>query len=231
LFELKNWRVENKRVIGNCFGNVKFSDGYYITTSCVVSINTVDSGLVVETQSGSNYLLRFGDIDKQSANVSEAELSTLGYSLDVDKCITLWIIREQEEEDRVKAVLQPNNLYLSMAGVFDVLSAWYCDSDGNLRKVEVSHHVSSYGPDSIIIALPELCDFRFFQYSSYIEQYHWSDGLERVYIENKGAEFEFRNGASSLCPQNRLVSVTNGVNSTEGLVSPDLVDGRSVWTE
>jgi hypothetical protein len=65
-----------------------------------------------------------------------------------------------------------------------------------------------------------------------IEPYHYSDGLETIYIDNVGTEdFLFRDGETEiLCKSGEITTIGNKYFKNEGLFSPDVVTGKGLIT-
>ena len=83
-----------------------------------------------------------------------------------------------------------------------------------------------------IVAEHGQVDFRYFPNVN-MQPYHWSDGLESVYIHNIDTyDFMFQGTKEDiLCAQGNVTKIEKDNYTGEGLFSPDVVNGKCVLTQ
>lgn len=238
MFRLKKWglSLEPEGFIGcgDCYGNPKFLDGEFILTSYVVRAEVSDSEkrLKLFTVSGSCYVMDYADINESCLESTRAVLSGRGIPVDLRMCVALKEQKDRAVKERLAGVLKPKELYVVMQGGIGISEAYFKTEKGSVVPVRVKVHTGMF-QDSIIVAdwRTGLCDWRIFPSVFSVEPYHWSDGLEAVYMENIGEDFVFKGSKGEiLCRSGDTTVVRKGDFVGEGLLSPDTVNGKSLFS-
>lgn len=240
MFTLKNWHVsaEAGGVIteyGECFDNPRFYQGYYVRTSPVLRITANDENkcLYLYTCSSSCYRVEYAEASKELLEDTMWALQSHKIEFDEENWRRFICEKEEDVKSRLSGVLAPDGLYVKMIGGWGVLCAYFKAADGSVVSVPVSVHTSAFSTDSILVSDwgNGLCDFRIFPYGAEIVPYHWSDGLGSVSIENIGDDFIFRgSNRDILCKHGEVTTIKSEDYWGEGLLSPDAVNGKGVFT-
>lgn len=239
MFRLTNWHLDIWGDVlmgfGNCFGNPKFSQGYWIHTSRVMEISADEEGrgLHIFTQSGSCYALDFADINETCIECTDRVLQGLGILFDAGKCLMLRQRRLTEMRERVSKILNPGQLYVQMAGGGNVCEAFFQSKEGQTERIPVVRHTSIMeNGDSILVTdwHEGSCDWRIFPGEETVRPYHWSEGLTAVWIENVGADFVFAGLYGDIpCKSGEITVIKSSAFTGEGLLSPDAVNGKCLF--
>lgn len=236
MFRLRNWHLENvgdfMMGFGECYGNPRFHAGYFIHTSPVLNIEMGEQSLKLFTRSGSCYAATFEDADGHALECTQRVLQTMGIQFDVEKCKMLKQRKTEAEKRHASGAICPGELYVKMAGGWEVLEAYFKTQKGDLVDISVHRHESFFSDDSILVTdwKNGLCDWRIFPLGDIVEPYHWSDGLCAVNIENIGDSFVFKgSGRDILCKHGTITRIASKEYVGEGLFSPDAVNGKSIF--
>lgn len=236
MFRLKEWYLSasadglSGHGHGNCYGNPKFYSGQLIITSHIVRIEVEneEKQLKLFTESGSCYVLDYADIKNSAIKSTQQVLSNMGVVIDLQKCIALKEEKIKATMEKMKELLNPNELYVAMTGGHGVVEAYFKKEDNTIVPISVSVHVGMI-QDSILVAdwATGLCDWRIFPDAYAVEPYHWSDNLEAVHIENVGEDFKFKGSSREILCKSGVVTVIKSEEYVgEGLFSPDVVNGK-----
>lgn len=249
-FTLKSWMLtESKNTIayGKVFNNPCFIDGDYIHTSLIkeITIDSNRSAFVTKTKSNSTYLLPFNAMSLGYKDINKTQLEALlGQSVD-----DIWetILTQSEETiKKERAALmariddfhkksEKGSLYLEFVGNELNEEPYFHRQDveediPEIYVVKKSVHVGMF-QDSVLITDWEhgLVDYRYFPHGdSGIETYHWSDGLNSIWVNNTGNRHIDFDG--TIVPAKTCAIIKKG-NQREGLISPDAVNGKSLLTD
>lgn len=204
MLTLKNWclgETLDGRVYANgtVFGHYRLQDGAFIHTSAIEKVYLCGDGeYVVETHSGSLYQLFGKEMDPVHAEITKERMKTpenLDGAEIQQKLTAANKAFEEKRANREKIIGAPENtakenmdedgLYLIMEHM-NVVKA-ILKKGADFRELHASVHVGMF-QDSVLIRDLEKreVDFRYFP-NYYMEPYHWSDGLNCIYIHNIGS--------------------------------------------
>lgn len=199
MIRLKDWYFTKHRLIDldeDCYcahgvvsGHPRLEDGIDITTSKVEHIkpDAENDKLIMHTYSGNEYELLLADIQIMRFEETSGFLLQFGISaLDKEQCKHLAKQAQVRLQDKVSSVLNNNELYLQLMGVF-VQKAFFKNHSGEVRELSIKCHSGMF-QDSYLICGGKYCevDFRYFDRFMEIEPYCWSENVEAVRIENIG---------------------------------------------
>ena len=199
MIRLKDWYFTKHRLIDldeDCYcahgvvsGHPRLEDGIDITTSKVEHIkpDAENDRLIMHTYSGNEYELLLADIQIMRFEETSGFLLQFGISaLDKEQCKHLAKQARVKLQDKVSSVLNNNELYLQLMGVF-VQKAFFKSHSGEVRELSIKCHSGMF-QDSYLICDGKYCevDFRYFDRFMEIEPYCWSENVEAVRIENVG---------------------------------------------
>ena len=199
MIQLKDWYFTKHRLIDldeDCYcahgvvsGHPRLEDGIDITTSKVEHIKPDDENgrLIMHTYSGNEYALLLADIQIMRFEETSDILQQFGISdLDKEKCKQLAEQARMKLREKVSSLLNNNELYLQLMGVF-VQKAFFKNHSGEVRELSIKCHSGMF-QDSYLICDGKYCevDFRYFDRFMEIEPYCWSENVEAVRIENVG---------------------------------------------
>lgn len=234
MYQLREWSMEladgDVLCSGDCYGHPRFCDGEMIYTSRVmeVKVDPVGKMVHVRTYSGSHYEMCFCDIREAAANEISDAMYHLGANLDINECLELKRQAAHMLTQRLAGVLRAGELYVRMAGGNDAKEAYFKTEKGTVVEIPVWVHVGTF-EDSVLVEKAGLCDWRYFPKQISIEPYHWSDGLEAVYLENMGDDFIFKGTNRNIpCKHGEVTVIKKDEYKGEGLLSPDSVNGKSL---
>lgn len=245
MIKLTNWyftkginRDTKKEVFiaeGTVSNHPKLEDGIHIHTSIVekVELDKENNRLLMYTHSKNTYELLLADMNFEEFEKIKDSLECFNVSiLTLDECQKLKGDREMYFISLADKVLQKNELYLAIMGVF-VQRAFFKNDAGEIREIRVTPHISMF-QDSYLITDWEKgeVDFRYFDGFNTIKPYHWSDGLSALVIENVGStDIEFLGSDRKiLCKSGEVTRIENKEYHGEGLFSPDVVNGKSLFS-
>ncbi len=237
MFRLRSWHLEllakGPVGFGECYNNPKFSNGFRIHTSTVMKIEAdpEKKSLKLFTYSGSCYEADLADISEYGAEHTREVFRDKSVPFKIEECFALRKQRREEKEKQLLEVLHPGWLHVEMAGSYTLCGAWFMEREEELIPIPVSQHVSLFSTDSFLVTdwMTGLCDWRIFSEDAAVIPYHWSDGLEAVCLENRGDSFVFRGTDRDIvCEGGRTTLIKSGDYTGEGLISPDVVSGKSV---
>lgn len=246
MLTLKDWYVKNYFDIGFyakglVFGHHRFEDSTSISTSAVEKVYGLEDGkYVFETHSGSLYQLDMDDVREDYAEQVKEILSNTEIVRNdsailekVNKANEVFTEKKKWREDLLNNAIiwceqniENNELYLVMEGM-KVLKAVF-KHEGKGYEIEPRVHLGMF-QDSVLITDWKYgrVDFRYFP-NARLEPYHWSDGLESVYIHNISTyDFSFKGTKEEiLCVKGNITKIEKDKYTGEGLFSPDVVNGK-----
>lgn len=239
MIKLENWTLDrcvdiNERVYiymrGIAYGHPHVSDGTNVRTS-MIKDSSFDKGakkILVTTQSGSNYELKFEDINYMPDSIKNIRDSFQVLNISTD------IIDESKILARVKNTIRlieadkltgNGDLLLEMAG--SKVAYAYFKKKGRVYPCTISYHGGMF-QDSILIRKSGIVDYRYFPKANCLETYHVSNGIKRLVIKNDGSEDIILD--NEVFKSHTITEYCVGDNYCEGLFSPDCVDGKNMFS-
>lgn len=209
----------------------KLADGMLITTSAIEKVELEKDRLVVLTHSLNSYEMKLGDINMNTFDTTVEVLKGLGISgVEKDVCQKLAEDSKVNLMEKVDKILRNNELYLQMAGIY-TKHAFFKNNLGEVRELNVSAHIGTFTDSYLVTDWNKgEVDFRYFDEGMAIKPYHWSDGLEAIYIENIGdTDLFYMAGKKHIyCKADEITRIDKEDKGREGLFSPDVVNGKSL---
>lgn len=232
MMKLEKWHLEKGTFTvawGVVYGHDRIADGILIHTSPVVSIDldAENKRLEVKTETGNLYDLAFEDIEDEPISFEDTKDSLKRFDISTDFLNEAKILAEEKQHRellRADSMMVDGDLLLEAAGA-EVVRAYF-KKEGKVHLLRISYHSGMF-QDSVIIQKSGVADFRYFPQLDSMETYHISDGIKRLAIKNIGN--------SNIVLDNRIYApdtlnyvCTVGYSYSEGLFSPDCVNGKSV---
>lgn len=212
----------------------RLADGTSITTSAIEKVKLEKDRLVVLTHSLNSYEMKLEDINMNTFDTTVEVLKDLGVSgVEKDVCQKLAEASKVNLMEKVDKILRNSELYLQMAGIY-TKHAFFKNNLGEVREVGVSVHIGTFTDSYLVTDWNKgEVDFRYFDKGMAIEPYHWSDGLEAVYIENIGdTDLLYKcRGKHIYCKADEVTRIDKEDKGQEGLFSPDAVNGKSLLSD
>lgn len=247
MLTLKNWdfkTTEDGMVYANgiVFGHYRLQDGDFIHTSEIQKIYLCNEDMyVIETWSGSLYQLFKSEMNPENADITNDRMKTLEF-LDGEEMEHRLVLANEKFEAKRKIIDAPqaaakenmdeDGLYLIME-YMNVAKAVLRRGD-IFRELQPHVHVGMF-QDSVLITdwKNGEVDFRYFPNYYLMEPYHWSDGLNYIYIHNIGdRSIVFRGISGNIeCKANEVTKIEKGNYRGEGLFSPDAVNGKCFFSD
>lgn len=241
MIKLTDWYItkhiaeEDKSIFylawGYVSGHPRLDDGEHIHTSGIDSVNydSKNNKLVMITYSGNKYELPLVDININRYEEIEGYLKRFNIFIpSFEECKNLVTESDNELAFQLDKVLQDGELYLRMSGS-KVIKAYWRNKD--IRPIKVSTHTGMF-QDSYLVTDWERheVDFRYFDGFLIVEPYHYSDGLKAILIDNIGStSIKFKDdNFSKICGVGEVTRIECKHFNSEGLVSPDVVNGKNV---
>lgn len=235
--ELKNWYLrqygEAVVAVGNVYNNSRFPDGMNITTSRIVSLNVnlQDKCLEIITYSGSHYKAVFTEISYkiEDVKITRASLRLLKTSSNfIGEAIFLAKKKEQEFAKVLDKELLNGDFYIELSET--AINKAYFKYDDKVYKVHGYCHVGML-TDSYLYHISGVVDFRHYEFGfNGFSTYHISDTIKRLVVKNIRIQQMQIDGVIYPAGQTTITCVTEE-NRQEGLLSPDCVNGKSVFSE
>lgn len=201
--ELRGWRLStDKGVVRACgteYDDVNSRVGCFIITLPVASVNFDGEALVIKTESDDEFLLQFKFVSVAYVIDVQTALTQLGCENIPEEILKKYIVSVPED-------LQSGYLWLFMCGSSLVLQACYKNESRERIPLSVSYHSSFFGHDSVLIGDDDI-DFRYFEYTGYIEPYVWTENIRGIIIYNQGEDFEVRGVSSVLCAREASIEI------------------------
>lgn len=231
---LREWYVEsfgNSNIIwGRVSGHPKLEDGAFIHTSPIQQTVVDEEHKLLQfvTASGSNYAVAFDDIDYtlKSIEKTRACLQNLNVSSHfVDEAIILSKRKERTFKKVLAGELLNGDLYLEV-GECSLVKVYFKYHDEVLRLHGRCH--SGMFTDSYLYTKGGVVDFRHYQFGwRSVNTYHISDTIQRLVINNISGVVMYIDGKEY--PVGKTITCVTKDNHEEGLISPDVVNGKSMF--
>lgn len=244
MYILKNWYLKECfdgeiYANGTVLGHHRLEDGEFIHTSKIENIYLCgDSEYVIETHSGSLYQLLTNEINAEMIEETKeklGQLEILDGAIMKEKLDKVKEALEKKQklvgaaENTAKDNMDEEGLYLIMEHMHVVKAILKKDTD--FREMHASVHVGMFQNSVLITDCMEgEVDFRYFP-NHMMEPYHWSDGLNCVYIHNIGnRSIIFKGTRPNIeCKPFEVRKIRKDEYRGEGLVSPDVVNGKGIF--
>ena len=199
MYRLLNWYFKNYPGIGmiakgNVIDNPKFYNGEIIKTSKIEEIDLDDKNkeFTFITYSGSLYTAKYDDVNVEFIEYVEEGLKN--FNIDKEKLEVFRNTYKSAKDklmDYVSSILNPNELYIEMAGV-SALRAFFMTNERELKEIPITIHVGMFRDSVLITDFENNVDFRFFFNPNEIRTYSWNEELKAIKIYNFGYNINFR---------------------------------------
>lgn len=244
MIKLKDWHFskcmrgdtqgEYFRAHGIVTGHPKLEDGISITTSMIekIKLDAEKNRLLMYTHSQNEYELLISEISEHEFDITQEYLKIFEVpEISWEQYKKLRESYEQDLAQEIERELDCNELYLQFSGVF-VQEAFWCNSSGEVRKINVRQHIGTL-QDSYLITDWEKgeVDFRYFDGFNSIQPYHWSDGLQTIVIKVISSDdLNFEGSERNItCKAGETTRIQRKEYRGEGLFSPDVVNGKCIF--
>lgn len=233
---LWNWYLEEDEggilAHGIVSGHTKLPDGLHIHTSRLEKVWVEGERLVLNTVSGSEYVLEPEGISPRFGGETAVGLAHFGVGAEfTERCLRLRAERDEGEEAELLRTLAPGELLIEIVGI-NALRAWFRADGDNVVGLKPDVHLGMF-QDSILLWDREggSVDFRYFPKGDRMEPYHVSDGLKIIKIRNLGGtDVRFGHSDSEvICPAGETTAIPAADHDREGLFSPDVVNGKGLY--
>lgn len=136
------------------------------------------------------------------------------------------------EASEIDKILEPCELYVESYNNI-LANSHFKNKAGKLSKMRERVHLGMH-VDSYLIQdfkNSEL-DYRYWRENGIVTTYHWSNGLKAIKLRNMGTKELIVNGVEEIrCAPGEITTITKEQGEFEGLLSPDIVDGKSILSE
>lgn len=228
--DLLKWYVTEKA--GDCHawgyvsGHPEIAEGKWIHTSQIVKAeeNTEKQCLMAETASGNIYCFAKKEIHFENMETTRRFLIKFGLPEFCRDAVEAGFEAEQERQSICRHRLAENELFLEMLGC-SCLAAYFKDA-GGVHPLDVDVHVGTF-QDSVLCRKAGIADFRFFPQGDIfpiMETYHASNNIQGVLVKNLGRVDISLD--SIACKAKAMTRVDKKHFTAEGLLSPDVYDGK-----
>lgn len=232
--KLEKWQLQKGAYTlawGVVYGHDRLDDGTLIHTSHVfgISLNMDAKRLEVRTLSGSLYLLAFEDINYEPIPFGNTKDSLKLFNISTDFLSEAKIMARAKQHKAMMladSMMTDGDLLLEVACA-EVVRAYF-KKNRKVHPLSISCHSGMF-QDSIIIQKSGVADFRYFPKWGSMETYHISNGIKRLVIKNIGRSNVALDNALYAPDTVNYVCVT-GYSYSEGLFSPDFVDGKNIFS-
>lgn len=237
MVKLKNWYLTEYSPMhylawGGSFGHARIQNGLLTHTSPIVTIDEdiPNERLIVHTRSGNEYELKFEEISLFPNELENTEVILKEFNVCTDFLSKVGVLvanRKKKELSIVDSLIENGDLLLEVTannvylGYFKKKNKVYC--------IEPCCHSGMF-QDSIIINKTGVVDYRYFPRGCCMETYHISDNIKRLIIKNIGSTVVTLDNREYQ-PDTVTTVCVNEDYYQEGLISPDLVNGKNVFTE
>ena len=199
MYRLLNWFfIGNDRgniiAVGNVIDNPKFYSGKTIHTSIIESVSIDDKKrqFIIKTYSGSLYIAKYKDVCIEC--IEDIEECLRNFKITKEKLEVFrntYKLAKDKLMDYVSSILNPNELYIEMAGV-SALRAFFMTNERELKEIPITIHVGMFRDSVLITDFENNVDFRFFFNPNEIRTYSWNEELKAIKIYNFGYNINFR---------------------------------------
>ena len=218
MYRLLNWYFKNYPGIGmiakgNVIDNPKFYNGEIIKTSKIEEIDLDDKNkeFTFITYSGSLYTAKYDDVNVEFIEYVEEGLKN--FNIDKEKLEVFrntYKLAKDKLMDYVSSILNPNELYIEMAGVM-AQKAFFMTNEKELKEIQIGIHLGMF-QDSVLITdfKNNNVDFRFFFNAYEIRTYSWNEELKTIKIYNFGPDIIFSHEDKEVqVKRNELTVISN----------------------
>lgn len=233
---LRNWSI---RCFGDYFSLSGFCDnhpslgrGALVYTSEIeqLSLKEEDKSLEFVTASGSIYESSLDEIDyrKEVLEKTRAYLCEMNISASlVDEAVVLAKRKERAFKKSLAGELLNGDLYLEVGECFIVRA--YFKYNGEVLRLYGRCH-SGIFKDSYLYTKGGIVDFRHYQFGwRSVNTYHISDTIQRLAVNNISGDVVYIDGKEY--PVGQTITCVTKENHQEGLISPDVVNGKSLFAD
>ena len=199
MYRLLNWFfIGNDRgniiAVGNVIDNPKFYSGKTIHTSIIESVSIDDKKrqFIIKTYSGSLYIAKYKDVCIEC--IEDIEECLRNFKITKEKLEVFrntYKLAKDKLMDYVSSILNPNELYIEMAGV-SALRAFFMTNEKELKEIQIAKHLGMFQDSVLITDFENNVDFRFFFNPNEIRTYSWNEELKAIKIYNFGYNINFR---------------------------------------
>lgn len=203
--ELKNWYLrqygEAVVAVGNVYNNDRFPDGMNITTSRIVPLNV---------------------------NLQDKCLEIITYSGSHYKAVFLAKKKKQEFAKALDKELLNGDFYIELSEA--AINKACFKYDDKVYKIRCCCHVGMF-TDSYLYRISGVVDFHHYEFAfNGFSTYHISDTIKRLVVKNTHILPMQIDNVIYPAGQTTITCVTEE-NRQEGLLSPDCVNGKSLFSE
>jgi hypothetical protein len=234
MIALKLWSIsipdKSAHAQGIVSGHPILDDGEYATTTRIEKIEYADGLIKATTESNNEYNLRLSDIREYGLSETIKNLHKIGLDSITEDLYYKYLEKDLSDKlNYVDSILNNNELYMEMISTNTIFSAF--KHDNTVSKIKVTEHSDTF-TDSVLVSdfRNHLVDFRYFVRFSGIEPYHWSDNIDSIKIKNIGSTpiGYHANSFHVDCIPNEITTIDKTNSGSEGLMSPDQVNGKSL---
>lgn len=217
MYVLLNWflrSISDDVVIaqGNVINNPKFYSGQNIFTSKIdrVSIDNENKKFIFTTHSGSNYILKFEEINIENSESIKECFRILNIQNDyLNICENSYRAAKERLNKYIGKILNPNELYIEIAGI-SFMKAVFMTNKGDIKEIPIRIHIGMF-QDSVLITdfYEHFVDIRFWDINNKtITPYSWNEGLESIKIYNVGDDILYKEGEVQIVlKHNELIEI------------------------
>lgn len=217
MYILLNWflrSISKDTVIaqGNVINNPKFYSGQNIFTSKIegVFIDNENKQFIFTTYSGSNYIVKFEEINIENSESIKECFRILNIPNDyLNICESLYRADKERLKKYVGKILNPNELYIELAGI-SFMKAVFMTNERYIKEIPIRIHLGMF-QDSVLITdfYDHLIDIRFWDINNKtITPYRWNEGLESIKIYNVGDDILYKKGeVETVLKHNELIEI------------------------
>lgn len=215
---------------GYVFGHPILMDGLHIHTSRIMEMKFDECDKIIMRTQNNEYVLMLKDMNLDMYENTEEDANCFDVTIPtMEDCRVLVQKEIGEQQENVDNILQDGELYLKIYGPYVRKAFW---KNKTVKEIKVTVHSGMF-QDSYLVTDWENgeVDFRYFDGYMEIRPYHYSDGLKAILIENCGDKvvgFSEKNGGI-FCKPGEITRIESDFFKTEGLFSPDAVNGKSVF--
>lgn len=217
MYRLLNWFfIGNDRgniiAVGNVIDNPKFYSGKTIHTSIIESVSIDDKKrqFIIKTYSGSLYIAKYKDVCIEC--IEDIEECLRNFKITKEKLEVFrntYKLAKDKLMDYVSSILNPNELYIEMAGV-SALRAFFMTNERELKEIPITIHVGMFQDSVLITDFENNVDFRFFFNPNEIRPYSWNEELKTIKIYNFGHDINFSHEDKEVqVKRNELTVISN----------------------
>lgn len=233
---LTEWYLEKWDNFSIIWGRVnnhpKLENGALIHTSPIKEavLNEKEKCLNFLTNSGSNYTVSFDEIDEKPESVEKTKISLQNLNLSISFLEeAVWLSQQKEKafQKELSEELLNGDLYLEV-GESCIIKAYFKYNDELFRLNGRCH--SGMFKDSYLYTKGGIVDFRHYEFGwRSFNTYHISDTVERLAVNNISGVVMLIDGKEY--PVGKTISYITQDNHEEGLISPDAVNGKSMFAD